>query len=85
LTLPAFAYFLWRQKRKLQSLVIVFLDELAKELKLVKVPSETEVLRAAQKGEKPVVVPENSPFKARGERTAVETPNDPNTQIPNSA
>ena len=40
LTLPVFAYFLSRQKRKLQSLVSVFLDELAKEAKLIKVPTE---------------------------------------------
>ena len=37
LTLPPFVYFLSRQKRKLESLVVVFLDELAKELKLIKV------------------------------------------------
>ena len=40
LTLPLFVYFLSRQKRKLQSLVVVFLDELAKELKLIKVPGD---------------------------------------------
>jgi len=40
LTLPPFAYFLSRQKRKLQSLVVVFLDELAKDLKLIKVPGD---------------------------------------------
>jgi GT2 family glycosyltransferase len=85
LTLPAFAWFFWRQRRKVQSLVIVFLDELAKELKLVKVPSESEVRRAAQNERKPIVVPENSPFKAAGEGTAVELPKDPNTQIPNRA
>lgn len=38
LTLPAFAYFLHRQKRGLQSQLIVFLDALAKELELIKVP-----------------------------------------------
>jgi len=37
LTLPLFAYYLHRQKRNLQSLVVVFLDELVKELKLIKV------------------------------------------------
>jgi len=36
LTLPLFAFFLHRQKRSLQSQLIVFLDGLAKELKLVK-------------------------------------------------
>ena len=39
LTLPLFAYFLHRQKRNLQSLLIVFLDGLAKELKLIKIPA----------------------------------------------
>jgi glycosyltransferase involved in cell wall biosynthesis len=85
LTLPAFAWFLWRQKRKLQSLVIVFLNELAKELKLIKVPSESEIRRTPQKEQKPAVVPENSPFKAAEEQSAVEIPNDPNTQLPNRA
>jgi GT2 family glycosyltransferase len=42
LTLPLFAYFLARQKRNLQSLVIVFLDDLAKEWKLIKVPADFE-------------------------------------------
>ena len=36
--LPAFAWFLARQKRQLQSLVIVFLDELATEARLIKMP-----------------------------------------------
>jgi len=85
LTLPAFAWFLWRQKRKLQSLVIVFLDELAKELKLVKVPSESEVRRAAQKAQKPVIVPENSPFKPVKEQPTVEVSKDPKTEVPNRA
>ncbi|MEK7706531.1 MAG: glycosyltransferase, partial [Verrucomicrobiota bacterium] len=40
LTLPAFVYFLSRQKRNLQSLVTVFLDDLAKQWNLIKVPSE---------------------------------------------
>lgn len=38
LALPAFAYYLHRQKRNLQSQLIVFLDQLAKELNLIKVP-----------------------------------------------
>jgi GT2 family glycosyltransferase len=38
LTLPAFVWFLRRQKRNSQSLVIVFLDGLAKQWKLIKVP-----------------------------------------------
>lgn len=41
-TLGMFAYFLHRQKRHVQSLVIVFLDELAKAMKLLKVPAPTE-------------------------------------------
>ena len=43
LTLPAFAWFLWRQKRNLQSLVIVFLDELAKQWHMLRIPSTAEV------------------------------------------
>ena len=39
LTLPMFAYFLHRQKRNVQSLLIVFLDGLAKDLKLIKIPA----------------------------------------------
>src|ERR1043166_9522484 len=41
LTLTGFAYFLSRQKRNLQSLLIVFLDELAKEWRLLKFPQAT--------------------------------------------
>jgi GT2 family glycosyltransferase len=40
LTLPAFGWFVLREKRKLQSVVNVFLDELAKERGLKKVHSE---------------------------------------------
>jgi O-antigen biosynthesis protein len=47
LTLPLFAYYLHRQKRNLQSLLIVFLDGLAKELKLIKVPAHQSVKRPA--------------------------------------
>jgi hypothetical protein len=39
LTLPAFVYFLSRQKRNLQSLIVVFLDDLAKQWRLIKVPA----------------------------------------------
>jgi cellulose synthase/poly-beta-1,6-N-acetylglucosamine synthase-like glycosyltransferase len=81
LTLPAFAYFLWWQKRKLQSLVIVFLDELAKELNLAKVPMAGELQRAAQKEMKPVAAPKNSPFKA----AEAQAPKDPNTHLPKRA
>jgi len=43
-TLPLATYFLSRQKRKLQSLLIVFLDELAKELKLIKVTAQPQAV-----------------------------------------
>jgi hypothetical protein len=43
LTLPLFAYFLTRQKRHLQSQLVVFLDDLAKELNLIKVPADQAV------------------------------------------
>ncbi len=42
LTLPLFALFLRREQRNLQSMMVVFLDELAKEWKLVKVTREAE-------------------------------------------
>jgi hypothetical protein len=42
LTLPLATYFFSRQKRRLQSLLIVFLDELAKEMKLIKVTATTQ-------------------------------------------
>jgi hypothetical protein len=59
-TLPLFACFLHRQKRKLQSLVVVFLDELAKELQLIKVPAPQPVTPA-------VVAPEPKPAPIRVE------------------
>lgn len=49
-TVPAYAYFLSRQKRTLQSQLITFLDELAKGLKLIKIPTGQTV-------EPPVVPP----------------------------
>jgi len=49
LTLPAFVYFLSRQKRNLQSLVIVFLDDLAKQWNLLKIPPNYAESRAAVK------------------------------------
>src|SRR6185295_1484786 len=39
LTLPALVWFLRRQKRSLQSLIIAFLDDLAKQWQLIKVTS----------------------------------------------
>ena len=41
LTLPLFAWFLRRQQRNLQSMIVVFLDELAKEWHLTKVQTRT--------------------------------------------
>ena len=43
LTLPLFAYFQSCQKRKLQSLLIAFLDDLAKRLNLIKVTAEQNI------------------------------------------
>jgi hypothetical protein len=37
LTLPLFVWFIRRQQRNLQSIMVVFLDELAKEWRLAKV------------------------------------------------
>ena len=54
LTLPAFAYFLSRQKRNLQSLVVVFLDGLAKQWKLQKIPPDFADRRAAGNSQAPV-------------------------------
>ena len=86
LTLPAFAWFLWRRKRNLQSLVIVFLDELAKEWNLIKIPSEMEARRAAQNAQTPVVKPpENSPFRPAKGQSALDISKDPNTEVPDRA
>jgi hypothetical protein len=80
LTLPLFAYYLHRQKRNQQSLLIVFLDGLAKELGLLRIPSDSEAQRPAQKpAAAPVEPPEDSPFRTRGDTQA---PKDPNTPIP---
>ena len=79
LTLPLFAYYLHRQKRNQQSLLIVFLDGLAKELGLLKIPSAFEARRKAQGPQPAVEPPEDSPFKA-GQNT--QLPKDPNTQLP---
>jgi GT2 family glycosyltransferase len=72
LTLPLFAYYLHRQKRDLQSLVVVFLDELAKQWKLIRIPSDFESKRAARKpAAAQIESPENSPFKP-GKQRGVE-------------
>jgi hypothetical protein len=63
-TLPAFAYFLSRQKRKIQSQLVTFLDELAKGLKLLKIPTD-------QKVEPPASPPEP---KSKPEPMRVELP-----------
>jgi hypothetical protein len=41
LTMPLLVYFLHRQKRAVQSLLVVLLDALAKEMGLIKIPAET--------------------------------------------
>lgn len=64
LTVPALVWWLTHQQRALQSLLMVMLDELAKELKLIKIPSELTAKRAAQPLPPVVRVPEDSPFKA---------------------
>ena len=42
LTLPVFFWFVGRERRKLQSVVTVFLDQLAKTLRLVKIHPDTQ-------------------------------------------
>jgi hypothetical protein len=42
LTLPLAAWLLWLDRRRLQSVVTVFLDELAKEQNMVKVPGHAQ-------------------------------------------
>jgi hypothetical protein len=68
LTLPLLAYYLHRQKRNQQSLLIVFLDGLAKELGLIKVPGESALTNA--KAAAPVDTTK-SPFKATPEQPPV--------------
>ncbi|HSU55658.1 MAG TPA: glycosyltransferase, partial [Candidatus Dormibacteraeota bacterium] len=60
LTLPLFIWFLRREQRSLQSMLVVFLDELAKEWKLLKVNPQPAQSPAA-KGEGVAVDPK-SPF-----------------------
>jgi GT2 family glycosyltransferase len=81
LTLPLFAYFLWRQTRNLQSLVIVFLDDLAKEWKLIKIPSDFKAGRAAAQPAPIELKPlEDSPFRAREDTQAPKDPNTPTSE-----
>jgi hypothetical protein len=68
LTLPLFAYYLHRQKRNLQSLLIVFLDGLAKELKLIKVPANQSATPAPATSVPPAPatdLPESKPIPIR--------------------
>jgi hypothetical protein len=65
LTLPLFAYFLHRQKRNQQSLVVVFLDQLAEQWKLIKIPADFAEKRAAQKAAAVAKPPADSPFAVR--------------------
>ena len=64
LTLPAFVWFLRRQKRNLQSLVIVFLDELAKQWRLIKVTSSRAVEPAPRPKPEPIRVELPKPVEA---------------------
>lgn len=49
LTLPVYGWFIMRERRKLQSVVTVFLDQLAKERGFVKIHSDSEVTAPQQK------------------------------------
>ena len=73
LTLPAFVWFLRRQKRNLQSLVVVFLDELAKQWKLIKVT-------ASQAGG-PTATPKPEPIRVKLPKP-VETAPSPASEAP---
>jgi len=65
-TVPAYAYFLSRQKRKLQSQLITFLDELAKGLHLIKITKEPAKESPA--------APAPNPAKAKPDPLRVELP-----------
>lgn len=58
LTLPAAGWFLNRDKRNLQSMITVFLDELSKQWGLVKAPQPAAAVLSAQ----PAPPPASSPF-----------------------
>jgi hypothetical protein len=61
LTLPVFAWFIRRQQRNLQSIIVVFLDDLAKEWHLAKVqqqtvsPPDVRILNGAPEPAKPEI------------------------------
>src|ERR1051326_563440 len=70
LTLPLFALFLRREQRNLQSMIVVFLDELAKEGRLRRVPRESEA--KSQAAAAAVATPDpKSPF-AQSQSVKVE-------------
>jgi hypothetical protein len=50
LTLPLFVWFLHREQRNLQSMIVVFLDNLAKEWRLIKVPGPESKVQSPQSG-----------------------------------
>jgi len=64
-TLPLFAWFLHRQKRNQQSQLIVFLDGLAKELNLLKVPANPPVTPAPAPAAAKSAQPEGKPIPVR--------------------
>jgi hypothetical protein len=77
-TLPAWAYFLSRQKRQIQSQLITFLDDLAKDLKLIKIPSSQTVAPPA-----PTTTPAATPApKTKPAPMRVELPKPPETATP---
>lgn len=75
LTLPLFAYYLHRQKRRLQSQVVVFLDELTKTWGLVKVPTHLTVpAPAAKEVTKPAPIRVELPPKPAAASPPTEVP-----------
>jgi hypothetical protein len=73
LSLPLFAWFFHRQGRNLQSMIVVFLDQLAKELNLTKLPPEPET--AAARLSEPSSIPADA---SRGNAPgAPQTPQSP--------
>lgn len=79
-TLPAWTYFLSRQKRQIQSQLVTFLDELAKNLKLIKIPSSQTV---ASPTATPAAAPAAGPAaKSKPAPLRVELPKPPETAAP---
>jgi GT2 family glycosyltransferase len=77
LTLPLFAYYLHRQTRRLQSQVVVFLDELAKAWGLIKVPSHLPVPAPPANPVEPA-----KPHPMRVELPKLATPEAPAKEMP---